>query len=243
MTTHRFFIDPKAVKSDKVFLHKEAAKQITKVLRLKMGDKIVVLDNSGFEYLVRLDEIISGQVIGSIIKKKKNTTEPKIFITLYQALTTRDKFELILQKCTEIGVSKFVPVETKRSLLKVKDIKEDRLERFQKIITEAAEQSERGKVPQIVKPIKIEEAFLKLDPKDLVLCAWEDERKNSLSDVLKKGEKAKDISIFIGPEGGFDNSEIIFAKKNDVLTVSLGPRILRTETAAIVFSSLVLYGN
>ncbi len=238
MTIHRFFIDPKSIKAEKVFLHNDMAKQIIKVLRLKKGDKIVVLDNSGSEFLVRLDEIISGQVIGTIIKKKKNNAEPKTFITLYQALTPRDKFELILQKCTEIGVSRFIPIETKRSLLKVKDIKGDRLERFQKIITEAAEQCERALLPMINKPLKFEEAVIKLNPKELVLCAWEDEKKNSVDGILNN--EGKRISIFIGPEGGFDSSEIIFAKKHDVITVSLGPRILRTETAAIALSSLIL---
>lgn len=240
MTIHRFFAEPGSIKAEKVFLPKDAAKQIIKVLRLKRGDKITVLDNNGFEYLVRLDEITPGQVTGVVIGRKKNNSEPKTFIILYQALTKREKFETILQKCTEIGVSQFVPVETKRSLLKLGDIKKDRLERFQKIVHEAAEQSERGLVPFIGKPLNFEEA-IKLASQGLTLCAWEEERKNNLADMLNRNKKGQKISIFIGPEGGFDTEEIIFAKEHDVITVSLGSRILRTETAGPLLSGLILY--
>lgn len=239
MTIHRFFVDSITSKGRNIFFHGDTAKQITKVLRLKEGDQVVALDNKGYEYLVRLNLFISGQVTGTILKKQKNIAEPKTFVTLYQALSSRDKFELILQKCTEIGISKFVPVETKRSLLKIKDIKKDRLERFQKIIIEASEQCERGFIPQILPAIKLEEA-LDLIEKDYAIIAWEDEKKNSIKEVLKNLPKEKNISIFIGPEGGFEESEIKLAKKMGVLPISLGSRILRTETAAIALSALLL---
>lgn len=239
MTIHRFFVDSITSKGKNIFFHGDTAKQITKVLRLKEGDRVMTLDNKGYEYLVRLNMFISGQVTGTILKKQKNLAEPEVFVTLYQALTSRDKFELILQKCTEIGISKFVPVETKRSLLKVKDIKKDRLERFQKIIQEASEQTERGRIPQILEAVKFEDA-LDLVENDYSIIAWEDEKKNPIKDVLKNIPMRKNISIFIGPEGGFEETEIKLAKKMGVLPVSLGPRILRTETAAIAFSSLAL---
>ena len=240
MTIHRFFVSPGKIKSNKIFFDQEAAKQITKVLRLKVGEKVIALDNTGFEYLVRLEEMISGQLFGTILKKTKNNSESKKQVTLYQALTTKDKFELILQKCTEIGVSKIVPVETKRSLLKVKDLSPKKLERFEKIIQEAAEQSERGLLPKLGKPLKFAEAIINLGTKGETLCAWEDEKKNNLNSVLKKADDTKNISIFIGPEGGFEKEEIIFARKHDVLTITLGPRILRTETAAIVLAAKLL---
>ena len=243
MTIHRFFVSSGQIKNNKVFFAGDSAKQITKVLRLKIGDKVIVLDNSGFEFLVKLQTEISGQVIGNIIKRTKNHAEPKTVITLYQALTSREKIETILQKCTEIGVSKFVPVETKRSLLKVKDIKTDRLERFKKIIQEAAEQSERGLIPEISKPVKFEEAIIKLGTQGLALCAWEEEKQNKLSDILAQDSKAKKVSIFIGPEGGFEKNEIIFAKKHRVVTIGLGPRILRTETASPLLVGLILYAK
>ena len=240
MTIHRFFVDSITSKGKNIFFHGDTAKQITKVLRLKEGNQVIALDNKGNEYIVRLDMFISGQVAGTILKKQKNIAEPKTFITLYQALTSRDKFEMILQKCTEIGVSKFVPVETKRSLLKVKDIKKDRLERFQKIIKEAAEQCERGKIPQILPAVKFEEAIIESTAQGLALCAWEDEKINDLNNILTSGSKHKNIAIFIGPEGGFEENEIKMAKKAGIIVVSLGPRILRTETTAIVLSSKLL---
>lgn len=242
MSFHRFFVLPNSIKSNRVFIPKETSKQITKVLRLKKGDQIVVLDGMGNEYLVALDQMIWDNVSGKILSKKINLSEPKTQITLYQALTPREKFETVLQKGTEIGVSSFVPTETKRSLLKVNDAKKEKLERWQRIVQEASEQSERGIIPAVKEPIRFQEAVKLALEEGIVLIAWENEEKNTLAKVLS-GISAHKISIFIGPEGGFEESEIEFAKSSGATTVSLGPRILRTETAGPFLGSLILFSK
>lgn len=219
----------------------EISKQITKVLRLKKGDQIVVLDGTGNEFEVELDQMISSEVSGKIIREKLNHAEPKVFITLYQSLTPKDKFETVLQKGTEVGISEFVPVETKRSLVKASDIKPEKFERFQRIIQEASEQSERGIVPKLQPAIKFEEAIMQALEKGLVIIAWEEEDTNNLKSIVESLTNINHVSIFVGPEGGFENAEIEFAKEKGAKTVSLGLRILRTETAGIVLAANILF--
>lgn len=241
VTIHRFFVDPSDIKRDRVFFNPEQSKQITKVIRLKKGDSVIVLDNEANEFLVELDQMISDNVSGKIIKQSVNMSEPVTKITLYQAITPRDKFENILQKGTEIGICAFVPIETKRSLLKVKDLREEKIERFRRIVAEASEQSERGIIPQIIPPLKFEDAIKQAVNNGLVLLAWENENLNGLTQVIKE-DLPKAISIFIGPEGGFEESEIEFARSLGVKTQTLGPRVLRTETAGPLMAGLLLLG-
>lgn len=237
MTLHRFFVNPSLIKAGEVFLPKDISTQIKKVLRLQQGDKFIVLDNTGNEYLIELVSDISGKIISQL----SNNNEPNAKITLYQALTARDKFESILQKGTEIGISRFVPIATKRSLLKVKDIKQDRIERFRKIIKEAAEQSERSMLPELHQPMTFELAINEAISNGYVLIAWENEIEEKISEKLKNLPPQSSISIFIGPEGGFERSEIEFAISKKVMSVSLGPRVLRTETAGLVLAALILF--
>ncbi len=243
MTLHRFFIPTQYIAEGIITLPIELKKQLTKVLRLKTGDKIILLDGTGFEYLVELnhqDENIQGK----IISKKDNNSEPKVKITLYQSLTTKDKFETVLQKGTEVGVTKFIPIQTDRSLLKIIDIKPDRMERFKKVIQEAAEQSERGIVPELGAVLNFEQAIENASISGSILIAWEKEDQVVLSDVLSEFlSKTANIGIFIGPEGGFDQQEIEFAVSKGAQLVSLGPRVLRTETAGLVFASLILFAG
>lgn len=239
MTLHRFFTDEQNIKKDRIFLSPVQSKHITKVIRLKKGDQIIVLDNLGNEFLLELDQMISDNVSGKIIKTKPNTAEPALKISLYQSLTTREKFENILQKGTEIGISKFIPTETKRSLVKSKDLKPEKIERYKRIVTEAAEQSERGIVPEILPVTKLEEAVAEAIKKGSVIIAWEGEDNKNISHITLN--TTQEIAVFIGPEGGFEESEIKTAKSLGALAVSLGPRVLRTETAGTFIAGILLF--
>lgn len=250
MTLHRFFINPLSITGQKIVLPPDVSRQIKQVLRLKAGDRVVVFDNEK-QYLVQLEKV-ENIIECSIISQIENTSEPKTFITLYQALIPREKFETVLQKGTEIGVSSFVPLETKRSLIKKRDVKAEKINRWQKIIQEAAEQSERGKVPQVQNVFSFEEAVGKAVNEGTVLVAWENEDQCFLSEEILSAApgglqddnvEEEKISIFIGPEGGFEEGEIEFAKKLGAKTVSLGPRILRSETAGILFASIILFSK
>jgi 16S rRNA (uracil1498-N3)-methyltransferase len=238
---HRFFVNEKYISSGQLIIADSRVHQIRDVLRMKTGDEIIVLDNTGFEYQVRLSNISPKEVIGEIIQKKENETEPHTKITLYQSLLAREKFEFVLQKCTEIGVSCFVPVITERSIIrKAEKITKQKTVRFESIILEAAEQSARGKIPLFRSPIDLSEAISELDSYD-VCFAGSTRECLSLRNILPDCKTSpKNIALFIGPEGGFSERELEILSRV-VKFFSLGKRILRTETAAVVASAVILY--
>ncbi len=237
---HRFFVDPEVLQGNRVVLPAVQAHQIRNVLRLRAGSAILVLDNSGAEYEVMLRQVDKQQVVGEAIAKRPSPNEPTVHLTLYQALMKRDKFEWVLQKGTEIGVSQFVPIVTQRSLVQDVDIKEGKLFRWQKIITEAAEQSRRGRIPELHPPQTLTQALAEQPPQP-GLIAWEEEDSLTLRDALLARERPSHISLFIGPEGGFATEEVEAAQAAGLEAITLGKRILRAETAALVASALVLY--
>ncbi len=237
---HRFFVDPEILQGSRVILPTAQAHQIRNVLRLRVGSAILVLDNSGAEYEVVLRQVDKQQVVGEAVAKRPSPNEPTVHLTLYQALMKRDKFEWVLQKGTEIGVSCFVPLVTQRSLVQDVDIKANKQARWHKIITEAAEQSRRGCLPELHPPQTLVQA-LAAHPPQPGLIAWEDEDALTLRKALAGGERPSHISLFIGPEGGFAAEEVEAAQAVGIQSITLGKRILRAETAALVASALVLH--
>lgn len=213
------------------------AHQIRNVLKMRTGTPIIVLDNQGWEYVVELKEVERKYVSGQVIEKRQAGGEPNIKITLYQAILKRHNFELVLQKCTEIGATSFVPMITERTV--VSDIKDSKLDRWERILTEAAEQSRRGKIPHLREPMEFEAVLAELSQDDIALIPYENEQKQGLRDALGQKTNIKSVAILIGPEGGFSEAEIAQAK--NVFPITLGSRILRAETAAIVACSLLLY--
>ena len=237
---HRFFVDPQHFSGDRIVLPADIAHQIRNVLRLRPGTAVLILDNSGFEYEVLLRQVDRQQVVGEAVAKRPSPNEPAVHLTLYQALMKRDKFEWVLQKGTEIGVSEFVPIVTQRSLVQDVDIKTNKQARWHKIITEAAEQSRRGRIPELHPPQTLAQA-LENHPAHPGLIAWEEEESLSLRGALAGGERPSHISLFIGPEGGFATEEVEAAQAAGIQSITLGKRILRAETAALVASALVLH--
>lgn len=236
---HRFFVSPEKFTETSVVLTGDQAHQILRVLRLQVGDEFVVLDNVGWEYVVQITAVSSKQLIADILQKQAAQGEPSVDITLYMGMMKRDKFEWVLQKCTEIGVTRFVPVITQRSLVQDTKMKDNKFERWQKIIIEAAEQSRRGKIPELCAPLKLAEAFAQLDA-DLALIPWEEAEGVDVRAVLV-GKRPSSIALFIGPEGGFAAEEIELAQQHNIQPITLGKRILRAETAAMVAAALVIY--
>lgn len=239
---HRFFISPEQIKGTEVTLKQPQAHQIRNVLRMHPGERIVVLDNSGWEYLVELKAVDRDEIKGEILEKRLNPSEPFTKITLYQALLKGEHFELVLQKGTEIGVVSFVPLISERCIVGDADYVEKKRERWERIITEAAEQSGRGMLPKLEEPVLFAKACRDLKLRGgFAILPWEGEKKRSLREALTGEKKPFSISIFIGPEGGFSEKEVEMAHRYGIITVSLGPRILRAETAGIVAAALVLY--
>ncbi len=237
---HRFFVDLQNFTGDRVVFPAETAHQIRNVLRLRVGSAVVVLDNSGAEYEAVLRQVDKQQVVGKLVAKRPSPNEPTVQLTLYQSLMKRDKFEWVLQKGTEIGVSQFVPVVTRRSLVQDVDIKANKQARWHKIITEAAEQSHRGRIPTLQPPQTLAQALAN-HPAQPGLIAWEAAEELTLHGALARLERPSAISLFIGPEGGFAAEEIEAATAAGLQAVTLGKRILRAETAALVAAALVLH--
>ncbi len=235
---HRFFIPPDWIGQDKVSIKGEQARQICRVLRLYPKDHITVLDNTGAEYEVEID-IVSGELVqGNMVRKSLCPNESKTKITLFQALLKIDKFELVLQKGVELGISTLVPFLSERCT--VKKPAESRIARWRKIAQEAAEQSRRALVPAVLPVVSFQEAC-RLAGKPSILL-WEGEKTIGLSEFLKNTPRnAPAVSVFIGPEGGFPPSEVEYARSLGIVPVSLGCRILRAETAGLAAVSAILY--
>jgi len=241
MSANRFFVSTSDLEGDRVRLSREQAHQVHQVLRLKPGDTVVVLDGQGMEYEVRLTAVGKSEAVGQITASRKTTGEPAAELTLFQSLLVREKFEWVLQKGTEIGVAEFVPILTSRGLVRTKEIYEGKLDRWSRIVTEAAEQSHRGRVPKIEPIIPFADVFSRFVGFDRFLIAAPSQSA-TLHEVLRGiGHPDPAIALLIGPEGGFTDEEVALAREKGAIPVGLGPRILRTETAAVVASALILY--
>ena len=237
---HRFFIPADRISENKVVITGKPVHQIRNVLRLGASDRITVLDNSGWQYEIEIQKVDSTRVEGSVVARSPAGAEPRTKITLYQALLKGSNFEFVLQKCTEIGVASFVPLICERCVASAPDSK--RLSRWRNIITEAAEQSRRGRLPVLQSPTSFTDACKSASR--ISLLTWEGEKLRSIGDVLRSHQKIRNdsvISIFVGPEGGFSTHEVEFARSCGIVPVSLGHRILRAETAGLVAVTITLY--
>lgn len=235
---HRFFVSGSWQVGDEVVLDEAQAHQISQVLRLRPQTPLVLLDNAGWAYEVALLQVDKRQVRGRVVSRTPAPGEPTTQLTLYQALLKADKFEWVLQKGTELGVARFVPLLSERSV--VQEVSQNKLARWERIITEAAEQSGRGRVPPLISPTPFAEAVTQLPPDTLALIPYEQEKATPLKTPLAALSRCP-VTLFIGAEGGWSEAEVALAKRHGVQAVTLGPRILRAETAAVVAAALVLH--
>lgn len=239
---HRFFVSREAFGEDEVILPPSVAHQLRNVLRMAPGGRIVVLDNSGWEYEAELTEVSPQGARARILSRALSATEPRTKITLYQAFLKGQRFEFVLQKGTELGIVEFVPVISARCVVSSLEHAARKAPRWEKIIREAAEQSRRGKLPELTPALFFREACLRATRAgQLALIPWEAETTTSLRQALERLPRPFSISLFVGPEGGFDESEIAIAREAGVVPVHLGPRILRAETAGLVAASAILF--
>jgi 16S rRNA (uracil1498-N3)-methyltransferase len=239
---HRFFVPESGFEDRAVRLSAEQAHQVCHVLRLKAGDVLVVLDNAGHEYDVTLSTVTKREATGQITDQRQAPGEPKVRITLFQSLLARDKFERVLQKGSEVGVARFVPMQTERSIARAKQIDAKKLTRWRRILTEAAEQSHRGRIPEIEEAITWSAALAQLSTFDRSLIASVSGRTGSLKEALQpEAGSPSSVAILIGPEGGFSDDEVRQACEHGAVPVGLGPRVLRTETAAMVLPAITLH--
>lgn len=237
---HRFFVSPDSIQNGVVQFNIAQAHQLRDVLRMRAGEEIIVLDNAGNEYRVVLQHVMRDEARGDIVEKRAATGEPRTQIILYQALLKADKFEWVLQKGTELGIAAFSPLVSERS---VQDVGKNKFTRWSHIVSEAAEQAGRGKIPPLYGHQLLSHA-LRVAPQygGLVLIAWEQETNFDLQTALAKSD-ATTIHLFIGPEGGFTEKEITDAREKHVQPITLGNRILRAETAGLVAASAIFFAR
>lgn len=238
---HRFFVEKDSIIDNKIEIRGTDLKHIKDVLRLKPKDGLEV-SSEGIIYTCEIEDLSNEKIILNILDSFKGKNEAPISINLFQSLAKGSKMDLILQKCTEIGVKEFYPVMTHRTIVKINnDKKEDKkVQRWRNIVDEAAKQSKRDILPMVHPVITFNEMIELLRGKTHIIVPYEDERANGIKDCLKT-IKGHEINLIIGPEGGFEPSEIEVLKSIGAYIVTLGPRILRTETAGMVAATIILY--
>lgn len=248
----RFFTEPENVSTDSgtLVIYEDAA-HISKVLRMKCGDRLLAFDGSGFEYLAEICEIEKSKTVCRIIIADESRTEPRTKVTLFQGIPKSGKMDIIVQKAVELGVYHIVPVACERSVAKIPSGERgaQKIERLNKIAREAAKQCGRGLVPQVAEPLSFKEAVDKLSEFDLCLMLYEElghSGEKNLKQILKSdiGKNAVNIAVIIGPEGGIarEEADVFFASEcENAFAAGLGERILRTETAGSTALSIIMY--
>lgn len=229
MRLHRFFIEQKIPESGEVMItDKDLIHQWGKVFRLKASDRVIIFDGTGFDYVSEIVSLNKNEAVLKVVEKIKNENVPKKEIHLFQSIIKKDNFEWVLEKGTELGVSYFHPIISERS-----EKKNINFERAGKIIKEASEQSGRGSLPILGELIDLKESL----GNDFPSIAF-----HPTGDKFDRSnfEKEKIVGIFIGPEGGWSDRELEIFKEKGIKILSLGPQILRAETAATAISSLLL---
>lgn len=235
----RFFTDNINADRTVATVTGDDVKHMLKVLRLAPGDAVDICDGRGTEYDGIIRSFKPGAVTVSLGAPKASPAEPVHAVTLFQGYPKAGKLETVIQKCTEIGVTSVVPVVMKRSVAVPSGDYTQKLVRLQRVAEEAAKQSRRGLVPTVGAPVRLDK--VDLSAFDLVIAAYELEQAVTLKQTLRAHTDATKIALFIGPEGGFEPEEVAFLLSQGAVAVTLGKRILRTETAGPVMLAQVLY--
>ena len=234
---HCFYIEPPA--DGVAALPKDEARHAAKVLRLKPGDAVCAMDGDGGRWDALIETV--GDGVSVRLTRRLPDNEPPVRVSVYQGLPKAEKLDFIAQKLTELGAAALYPVRMERCVTRL-DEKDGRkrAERLQRIAAEAAKQCRRGRPAQIAEPVGWAQAMQRMARHDLLLVPWEDASGRRMKDAFAARPGATDIGIVIGPEGGMSEGEVRALESIGALSVTLGPRILRTETAAVVSAALAL---
>lgn len=239
---HKFFLALEDISLEEASIRGEDVKHIYKVLRLDIGEKIIINNGNGCEYLGEISSIDKTLVKVKLLEKLDINNESPIEIYLFQGLPKATKMDLIVQKNTELGIKEITPILTSRVDVKLKG-EFKKIDRLQRIALEASKQSKRTLIPKIREPIALNEVIDRVSNFDLVIVPYEDETEVTIRQIVMSLDKnnIKTVAIIIGPEGGFEKEEIKILKETGAKIITLGPRILRTETAGFTATTLVQY--
>ncbi len=233
----KFFVSENSIQDGFITITGEDAFHISRVLRIRVGEHLFVCDQKGTDYECVVEKT-DKDVLLKILSSFPTASEPKLKITLYQGVPKSGKMDLIVQKATEVGVCEIIPVSMKNCVGEIN--KSNKIDRLNKISKEAAIQSGRGICPVVRECMDFKSAINDAKNKDKAVILYEDESHTAISDI-KNIKDIKSLAIFIGPEGGLTKEETEYAKSEGIISVTLGKRILRTETAGIVASAVFLY--
>ena len=241
---HRFYVGTESIEDNRIVITGSDVNHIKNVLRLNKGEKIVICDGQGKDYYCIIDNVAKEQVIAVIEDKQKANTELRTKIYLFQGLPKKDKMEIIVQKAVELGAYEIVPVKMKRTIVKIDNEKKEKakLNRWQTIANEASKQSRRGILPNVHEIVSYKEAIDMAKKLEYVILPYElAENMEYTRKIIEEASKCSSIGIFIGPEGGFEEEEVSLAKENGIKPITLGNRILRTETAGLTTLAMLMY--
>lgn len=234
----RFFAENIDTSGGSVILTGDEARHIASVLRMTAGDRVLLIDGSGAECVSEIESVGEGSVSLRIIERREGAAEPDTLVTLFQCLPKQGKMEVIIQKCVELGVRGIVPAVSRRCVVKMNG-NDNKLTRWNKVSQEASKQCGRAFVPEVTAPLQLDK--VDFSEYGLVLLAYENESERSLKQALRDHAGVKTIAIVIGPEGGFEPAEVESMTERGAVTVSLGRRILRTETAGMAMLAQIMY--
>ena len=243
----KFFVAENQINNNKITIIGDDVNHIKNVLRQKSGDKITICDTSKEQdYLCEIDKIEEKSIDCNILEKLENNTESNVKVTIFQGLPKADKMELVIQKSVELGVYDITPLQMKRCVVKLNEKdKLKKIQRWQKISEVAAKQCGRNIIPKINNIVNVKEVCNLCNEYDIVLIAYENEKENTLKKELKNLKKLDKeeikVAVIIGPEGGIAPEEIEMFEENGAKIITLGNRILRTETVALSVLSIIMY--
>lgn len=241
---YQFFVEPSQIQGNRITITGKDVNHIKNVLRMKAGEEISISNGvDGKDYRCGIEELLDEEIICSLRFIKEDGVELPAKVYLFQGLPKADKMELIIQKAVELGVHAVIPVSCKRAVVKLDEKKaKSKIARWQQIAEAAAKQSKRGIIPEVKTVLSMKEAVALAEQCEVKLIPYElaegMEKTKEIMNSLKPGE---DIAIFIGPEGGFEESEVRLAIENGIVPITLGKRILRTETAGMTVLSWIMY--
>ena len=241
--TRRFYAGEGALDGDALELTGALAQRLAKVLRMRAGEEIVLFDGGGSDARVRLDEVSERRVSATVVERIESPAEPRVRLHVYQSITKGERFEWLLEKGTEVGVARFVPLIAARAVVKTEG-GGNRADRWRRIVVEAAEQSGRGAVPEVNAPQRFGDAIAAATGVMLLPYEAAGEQAPNIAEALTADIDAlfalSEVSVFIGPEGGWEESEVAAARDAGATIVTMGTRVLRSETAGLVAATLVM---
>ena len=240
---HHFFVSPEQIDDKYVTITGGDVNHIKNVLRMKIDEELLISNGQDKDYYCKIESVSDDEIKAVILDEEFEGTELPTELYLFQGLPKSDKMELIIQKAVELGVKEIIPVATKRCVVKLDDKKEaSKIKRWQAISESAAKQSRRTIIPEVSSVMSFKEAINRAKEFELGIIPYENFKDmTETKEVLKKVQKGIKIGIFIGPEGGFEESEIQYALENGIHPISLGKRILRTETAGLAILSVLMF--